>query len=351
MSNKRAKHLLEVRDLYCSFKIHEGWVKAVSGVSFTLDRGETVGLVGESGCGKTTTAYAITTLLPRNASIWGGDIVFKGKSLLKNVKKDGTINIFDEEIRKTRWKDISIIFQGAMDSFNPVYKVGDQMVEAIKVHEKVEYAAAKARVLQLLSTVGIGHDRFGNYPHEFSGGMKQRALIAMALALNPSIVIADEPTTALDVVTQYNILREIKRIQSEQQVAMIVISHDVTTVAEMSDRMIVMYGGKLMEISPTLDLFENPAHPYTMGLIDSIPSLTGDIQEMAERLASIPGSPPSLLDPPSGCVFHPRCPYAFDRCQEEIPPEIEVATKHSAACFLAEDLHHKRREDEWKKLR
>jgi peptide/nickel transport system ATP-binding protein len=346
----RQRHLLEVRDLHCHFKVHEGEVKAVSGVSFHLDKGETIGLVGESGCGKTTTAYAITSLLPRNAFIRGGDIVFKGKSLLTNVKKDGTINIFDEKIRKIRWKEISIIFQGAMDSFNPVYKVGDQMVEVIRVHEKVTYEFAKARVLSLLSTVGIGPDRFDHYPHEFSGGMKQRAMIAMSLALNPSIVIADEPTTALDVVTQYNILREIKRIQEEENVAMIVISHDVTTVAEMSDRMIVMYSGKLMEISPTLDLFENPAHPYTMGLLDSIPSLTGDKTEMAEHLASIPGSPPSLLEPPPGCVFHPRCPYAFDRCHREVPPYVEVSNGHSAACFLAKDLFHKRREDEWKKL-
>jgi peptide/nickel transport system ATP-binding protein len=349
MSPKR-RHLLEVKDLQCHFKVHEGSVKAVSGVSFYLDKGETIGLVGESGCGKTTTAYAVTSLLPRNATIEGGDVVFKGKSLLTNVKKDKTINIFDDKIRKIRWKEISIIFQGAMDSFNPVYKVGDQMVEAIRVHEKVTQDAAKKRVIELLSTVGIGHDRFDHYPHEFSGGMKQRAMIAMSLALNPSIVIADEPTTALDVVTQYNILREIKRIQKEEDVAMIVISHDVTTVAEMSDRMLVMYGGKLMETSPTLDLFENPAHPYTMGLLDSIPSLTGDRKEMAEHLASIPGSPPSLLEPPSGCVFHPRCPYAFERCDKEMPTDTEVAPGHSAACFLADDLYHKRREDEWKKL-
>ncbi len=347
----KLKHLLEVKDLQCHFRVHEGMVKAVSGVSFHLDKGETIGLVGESGCGKTTTAYAITSLLPRNATIQGGDIVFKGRSLLTNVKKDKTIDIFDEQIRKTRWKEISIIFQGAMDSFNPVYKVGDQMVEAIRVHEKVTYEQAKKRVCELLATVGIGPDRFDHYPHEFSGGMKQRAMIAMALALNPSIVIADEPTTALDVVTQYNILREIKRIQREENVAMIVISHDVTTVAEMSDRMIVMYGGKLMETSPTMDLFENPAHPYTMGLFDSIPSLTGDRKEMAERLASIPGSPPSLLEPPPGCVFHPRCPYAFEPCNKDLPPDVEVSPGHTAACFLAEDLYHKRREDEWKKLR
>lgn len=347
----KLKHLLEVKDLRCYFKVHEGMVKAVSGVSFHLDKGETIGLVGESGCGKTTTAYAITSLLPRNATIQGGEIVFKGKSLLTNVKEDKTIDIFDEEIRKIRWKEISIIFQGAMDSFNPVYKVGDQMVEAIRVHEKVTYEQAKKRVCELLATVGIGPDRFDHYPHEFSGGMKQRAMIAMALALNPSIVIADEPTTALDVVTQYNILREIKRIQREENVAMIVISHDVTTVAEMSDRMLVMYGGKLMETSPTIDLFENPAHPYTMGLFDSIPSLTGDRKEMAERLASIPGSPPSLVEPPPGCVFHPRCPYAFEPCDKDIPPDVEVSPGHTAACFLAEDLYHKRREDEWKKLR
>ncbi len=344
-------HLLKVKDLHCYFKIHEGEVKAVSGVSFHLDKGETIGLVGESGCGKTTTAYAITSLLPRNAVIRGGDIVFKGNSLLTNIKKDGSIDIFDRKIRKIRWKEISIIFQGAMDSFNPVYKVGDQMVEAIRVHEKVDYEDAKARVIKLLSTVGIGKDRFENYPHEFSGGMKQRAMIAMSLALDPSIVIADEPTTALDVVTQYNILREIKKIQELKEVAMIVISHDVTTVAEMSNRMLVMYGGKLMETSPTLDLFENPAHPYTMGLLDSIPTLTADRVEMAKHLASIPGSPPSLLKPPPGCVFHPRCPYAFDRCMEEEPDEVELAPNHLASCYLAEDLYHKRREDEWKKLR
>ncbi len=345
-------HLLEIEDLKIHFKIQEGWVEAVDGVSFHLDEGETLGLVGESGCGKTTTAYAITQLLPKNAYVKGGKIFFKGKDLLKYIKSDGTIDLFNVNIRKIRWSDISIIFQGAMDAFNPVYKVGKQIEEAMFAHPKAllkltdkdtkketHYKSkelkeiARKRVEELFKMVGIGKDRINNYPHEYSGGMKQRALIAMALALNPSLVIADEPTTAVDVITQYRILGEIKKIEKEFKMAMIIISHDISTVAEIADRMAVMYAGRLAEIARTLDLFKNPIHPYTAGLINAIPTIEGDKESMVNRLKSIPGTPPPLMDPPKGCRFHKRCAYTKKgTCDQVVPEATDFGNDHVVWC-------------------
>ncbi len=347
-------HLLEVKDLKVHFKIKGGWVQAVDGVSFYVDEKETLGIVGESGCGKTTTAYAITQLLPKNAYIKGGEIRFMGENLLKYINKDGTIDIFNEHIRKIRWDKISIIFQGAMDALNPVYKVGKQIEEAMLAHpdalrdlaymelsENQRHTpgamqeAARRRVEELYEIVGIPKDRIDNYPHEYSGGMKQRALIAMALALNPALMIADEPTTALDVITQYKILGEIKNIQKEYDMAMIVISHDISTVAEISDRMAVMYAGRLAETSNTLDLFMDPRHPYTIGLLNSIPTIKGDRETLLSRLQSIPGSPPPLVNPPSGCRFHPRCPFAKPICSEKVPEATVVGPNHVVWCHKA----------------
>jgi peptide/nickel transport system ATP-binding protein len=330
--------LLEVRNLKVHFKIQDGWVKAVDGVSFTIDSGETMGLVGESGCGKTTAAYAITQLLPPNGHIKGGHIYYKGNDLLKlSMHKDGRLDDFNEEVRKIRWKEISMIFQGAMNAFNPVFKIGDQIVEAIMLHEDIDEEKAKKRVKELFAFVGIPEDRIENYPHEFSGGMKQRAMIALALALSPSFIIADEPTTALDVITQDRILFEIKKLQEEWHMAMMIITHDVSVVAEVADKIAVMYAGKIMEIGATKQVFKNTAHPYTAGLLGSFPSILGP----RKRLQSIPGFPPDLVNPPSGCPFHPRCPYVQEKCKAEKPKAIEIEPGHKAYCHFSVELWSK----------
>lgn len=328
--------LLSVQDLTIHYKVSSGWVKAVENASIDLDSGETLGLVGESGSGKTTLAYAITQLLPKNAYIKGGKIFFQGKDLLKiSLKEDGTLDIFNEEIRKIRWKEISMIFQAALNAFNPVYKVGDQIVEAIMAHKDIEYEQARKEVEKLYEFVGIPKDRIDNYPHEYSGGMKQRAMIAMALALRPKLVLADEPTTALDVITQDRILLEIQKLQKETGISMILITHDVSVVAEISNKVAVMYAGKIVEKGGTVEVFKHYAHPYTEGLMASFPAIVGE----KRRLASIPGSPPDLVNPPKGCRFHPRCPYAKDICMEQEPPMIEISPGHFTACHFAKELY------------
>ena len=351
-------HLLEVKDLVMHFKIQDGWVEAVDHVSFHVDEGETLGVVGESGCGKTTTAYAVTQLLPRNAYIKSGSIKFQGRELTEFINDDGTIDIFNQNIRDIRWVEISIIFQGAMDALNPVYRVGSQIEEAILAHTDAlhdliddefrakyggmhmeEREIARWRIEKLYDIVNINKDRIDNYPHEYSGGMKQRALIAMALALRPAFIIADEPTTALDVITSYKILKEMKRIQAEYKQAMMMISHDISRVAEMSDRMAVMYAGRIAETATTADLFCDARHPYTKGLIDSIPTIMGDRDEMRKRLKGIPGSPPPLVNPPKGCRFNPRCPYAKKKCRNKAPKGVTVAPDHVVWCFKARAEH------------
>lgn len=328
--------LLSVQDLTVHYKVSSGWVKAVENASIEVDQGETLGLVGESGSGKTTLAYAITQLLPKNAFIKNGKIIFNGKDLLQiSRKKDGSIDVFNEEIRKIRWKEISMIFQAALNAFNPVYKVGDQIIEAIMTHKEIDYKQARKEVERLYEFVGIPKDRIDNYPHEYSGGMKQRAMIAMALALNPRLVLADEPTTALDVITQDRILLEIQRLQKETGISMILITHDVSVVAEISNRVAVMYAGNIVEKGTTVEVFKHFAHPYTEGLMGSFPSILGE----KKRLASIPGSPPDLVNPPKGCRFHPRCPYAKDICMEKEPPMIEISPGHFTACHFARELY------------
>lgn len=260
--------------------------------------------------------------------------------LLKvSIRKDGSLDDYNEKIRKIRWTEISMIFQGAMNAFNPVFKVGDQIKEAIQLHENVDDAAAEKRAKELFEFVGINPDRIDNYPHEFSGGMKQRAMIALALALSPSFIIADEPTTALDVITQDRILVEIKKLQQEWNMAMMIITHDVSVVAEVSDKIGVMYAGMMMELGGTPQVFKNTAHPYTAGLLNSFPSIKGE----KRRLASIPGFPPDLVNPPPGCPFHPRCQYAQERCRHERPKGIEIEPGHTSFCHYANEL--------WDKLR
>jgi len=420
-------------------------VKAVDGVNFGIDEGETVGLVGESGCGKTSLAYEITQLLPPNAFVLGGQVFFdadgvaarfrpeywaKAEGRMKNdlsaaladldgIEKagvtpeteerrqtllekiallehplsdtyrsyltaevtelhakvrdltrraetgdatarrqladatarytaatgegdllditrrpQGRLREYHPKLNAIRWKQISIVFQGAMNALNPVYTVGDQIVEAIRTHEDIGPEAARQRVQELYHLVGIPTDRIDNYPHEYSGGMKQRAMIAMALCLNPKLVIMDEPTTALDVITAARIMDEVLRIQNELKTTIVIISHDVSTVAKVANRIAVMYAGRIVEEGPSRDIFRQTLHPYTQGLLGAFPSIEGE----KTRLEAIPGNPPSLVNPPSGCRFHPRCKYVKDICRTVEPVDVIPVTGHRALCHFSQDF-------------
>jgi peptide/nickel transport system ATP-binding protein len=327
--------LLDIQDLVVHYKIKTGWVHAVDGVTLRMDRGETLGLVGESACGKTTLAYGISQLLPNNAYIKGGRIMFDGRNLLAiTMRRDGRLREYEPKLNRIRWKEISMIFQGAMNALNPVHRVGDQIVEAIVYHEKVTKQQARKRVEQLYDLVGVPKDRIDHYPHEYSGGMKQRAMIAMALALNPKLVIADEPTTALDVITQSKVLGRIKDLQNQLDMAMIIITHDVSVVAKTAKRIAVMYAGQISENGTTRQVFKETAHPYTSGLLGSFPSIKGKVR----RLTTVRGNPPSLVEPPTGCRFHPRCPYAKDICKTEQPSAVAMGEQHVSFCHFAKDL-------------
>ncbi len=314
--------LLEVENLRTYYFTRAGAVRAVDGVSFFVEKGEVFGLAGESGCGKTTAGLSILRLLPPYGRIVGGHIIFDGTDLL-GIRE----SVFR---RRYRWKRISMIFQGAMNALNPVFRVGDQIAEAIMLHEKVSKEEAMEKVRELFKRVGIEPSRVDNYPHEFSGGMRQRAMIAMALACNPELVIADEPTTALDVVIQGQILDLLRKLKEEYDLSVILITHDMSVIAELCNRVGIMYAGKLVECADVRTIFKEPAHPYTQGLISAIPSLTGP----KVRLKSIPGAPPDLLNPPKGCRFHPRCPYATGKCRREEPKYTQVGKLHWVACHL-----------------
>ncbi len=432
--------LVSVRNLKTYFKVRQGWVKAVDGVNLKIDRGETVGLVGESGCGKTTLAYSISQLLPSNAQILGGQILFESDGSSQNYREeywriaeeriakdrqaveaelakappdsvdreelaeriarlrhplssdyrrylrdeiaslearsrelapkaeagnaaahrelrdvrlrlgaakqegdlidltrrsDGTLREYHPKLNAVRWKQISVVFQGAMNALNPVYAVGEQIIEAIRAHEDVTHGSARSRVEKLYRLVGIPVDRIDNFPHEYSGGMKQRAMIAMALALSPKLVIMDEPTTALDVITAAKIMDEVLRIQKELHMTIVIISHDVSVVAKVADRIAVMYAGKIVEESESNDVFYKTLHPYTEGLLGAFPSVKGSLR----RLEAIPGNPPSLVTPPSGCAFHPRCKYAKDICSTQDPQDVYCEPTHRAHCHFAADFY------------
>jgi peptide/nickel transport system ATP-binding protein len=316
------EHILEVSNLKVYYYAIKGVVKAVDNVSFSLRKGEALGLVGESGCGKSTLGYALIRLVPPPGRIAGGTIKFKGIDL---------VSMSEEEFRtKIRWKEISMIFQGALNALNPVIRVGDQIAEAYSLHLGLSKREGLMRARELLKTVRMEPDKVKNYPHELSGGMKQRVVIAMALALNPSLVIADEPTTALDVVTQAHIINLLKTIQRERDLTLILISHDLSLVAEIADTVAIMYAGKIVEYGPSDIVYKNPLHPYTDGLMRSIPRLTGEKSE----LVGIPGEPPDLINPPPGCRFHPRCKFAMDICKREEPPTVEFQHGHRVACWL-----------------
>lgn len=317
--------LLEVQDLKTYFTTLSGPVKAVDGISFEVEKGKATGLAGESGCGKTTTALSILRILPSNGKIIDGKIVLKGKDILE---------LDDDEVRENvRWKEISIVFQGAMNALNPVYKIGDQIVEAILLHDKdVTRREAVERAGKLMELVGIEASRLDNFPHEFSGGMRQRAMIAMALACNPSLLIADEPSTALDVVVAAQVLKLLKELKAKLNLGMMLITHDLSIIAEMCERVAIMYAGKIVEYADALTIFRKPQHPYTQALIFAFPN----IRAKRMRLTSIPGSPPDLLRPPSACRFHPRCKYAKAVCKEVDPAFLELGQRHFVACHKAE---------------
>ena len=315
--------LLEVKDLKVSFPTEDGIVKAVDGLSFSIQPGETLGVVGESGSGKSVTFLTVMGLTNRKSAIVEGQVIFQGQDLL---------TLPPEELQEIRGRKIAMIFQDPMTSLHPFYRVGDQIAEAILAHEKISKKDAADRAVEMLRRVNIPRpdERARQYPHEFSGGMRQRAMIAMALSLNPDLLVADEPTTALDVTVQAQILDLVDRLQTEFNTAVALITHDLGVVAEHCDHIQVMYAGRIVEEGTGDDIYYNPMMPYTWGLMRSIPRLGAE----TERLTPITGSPPSLIHLPRGCAFSPRCPYAFDRCQDEAPALIPVDGFHAAACHL-----------------
>jgi peptide/nickel transport system ATP-binding protein len=315
--------LLDVRDLYVEYATTRGPVRAVDGVSFSIAPGEVFGLAGESGSGKSTIAHAIMRVLHPPALITGGNIFFNGVDVLE---------MDDEELEKFRWRDVSMVFQSAMNSLNPVMKISDQIADVLVKHQKVSRQEARDRAAELLDIVGIDRRRLDSYPHQLSGGMRQRAVIAIALALRPPMMILDEPTTALDVVVQKDIMQQIEQLKEKLDFSILFITHDLSLMVEFSTRIAIMYAGEIVELAPARELFEDPLHPYTQGLMNSFPSLTGP----KRKLSGIPGAPPDMVEPPSGCRFHPRC----DRCKpmhtRVVPKLQEVKTGHWVACHLYE---------------
>lgn len=318
--------LLDVRDMKVHYKTKKGIAQAVDGVSFAVEPGQSLGLVGESGCGKSTMVNGIIRVMAKNAFIPSGEVRFAGQNLAALPEK---------EMRKVRWRELSLIPQAAMDSLNPVFAVEDAFTEVLTLKGGLTRKEAHARTVELFTMVGLDPDRMRNFPHEYSGGMKQRAAIALALALQPKLVIADEPVTALDVIVQRQVLDELKRLRNDLNLALIMITHDISVVAETCDRIAVMYAGKVVEKGTTKEVLQNSLHPYTMGLENAFP----DVRQQGKELISIEGSPPDLVNPPPGCRFAPRCPFALERCATSEPKYQEVDDQHGhgAACFrLAE---------------
>ena len=333
MSSGNGEPVFAIRDLVTRFDTPDGEVKAVDGVSYELHRGETLGVVGESGSGKSVTVMTALGLIPQPPGrVEGGEALLEGTDLLQLPR---------EELRKLRGGDIAMIFQDPMTSLNPVLKVGYQIDEALKVHnDDLDDDGARDRTIELLDLVGVpnARERANQFPHEYSGGMRQRAMIAMAIANEPKVLIADEPTTALDVTIQAQVLDVLKAAQDETGAATVMITHDLAVIAEVADRVVVMYAGKIVESGTVTEIFREPRHPYTLGLLASLPRLDSDLN----RLASIPGQPPSLINRPSGCSFHPRCPLSQGRarCREEVPPLYDVGKvgDQHAACHFHDEM-------------
>ena len=326
-----AEKLLEVTDLHVQFATEDGVVRAVDGVSFALERGKVLGIVGESGSGKSVTAMTLMGLTRGVNARFEGEVLYKGTDLLK---------VSDKGMQNYRGNELGMIFQDPMTSLNPVYRIGEQIVESIQAHESVDKRTARSRTVELLRQVGIPspESRVDDFPHQFSGGMRQRAMIAMALSCNPSILIADEPTTALDVTIQAQIVELINRLKDDFDSAVIFITHDLGVIAEIADEILVMYAGRVVEQGSARDVFYDPQMPYTWGLLGSIPRLD---RPRVERLHTIEGTPPSLINPPEGCKFRPRCPHAFEKCRQEPGLENRVGTPgHLDRCWL--DVEFKR---------
>ena len=317
--------LLEIQDFKVYYRSFAGITHAVDGISFTLEAGQSLGLVGESGCGKTTAVRGITRIMDKNAFIAGGKVIFNGEDL---------IGFSEDHMRTIRWKDISLIPQAAMDSLNPVYPVIDAFNEILTLKGRMDLYSAKRRAKELFLMVGLDPKRLHDYPHEFSGGMKQRAIIALALTLNPKLIIADEPVTALDVIVQNQILTEIKRLRKKLKVSLIMITHDISVVAQTCDIVAVMYAGKLVEKGTAVDILKNAAHPYTLGLENAFPNLNNP----GKKLIAIGGSPPDLVDPPKGCRFAPRCPFRIKDCQQREPVLKEINSGHYSACIRLDEI-------------
>jgi peptide/nickel transport system ATP-binding protein len=323
---RRAPALLELRGLSVDY----GRARAVDGIDLEIREGEILGLAGESGCGKTTVANAVMQILRPPGHIAGGEIVFRGQNL---------VGLSDEQLRRFRWRNVSMVFQSAMNALNPVMRVGDQFVDAVRAHEKISRRRALAQAEELLEVVGIDRRRVRAYPHELSGGMRQRVIIAIALALRPELIVLDEPTTALDVVVQREIMQQVDALKRDFGFAVLFITHDLSLLLEFADRIAIMYAGEIVESAPAAEIGTTPQHPYTQGLLGSFPPLTGPM----ERLTGIPGSPPDLRNPPSGCRFHPRCPHCttdspelYVRQTTERPVLREVEPEHLVACHLVE---------------
>ena len=325
MSEKKSEHLLEVDDLHVSFFTPAGEVKAVGGITYTLDEDEVIGIVGESGSGKSVEAYSIMGLLQSPGKVIAGSITFEGEDVLAKDKK---------EMTAFRGNRAAMIFQNPMTSLNPVYTIGNQLIEALKAHDKeIPKEEAAKRAMEMLTMVGINNveQRMKQYPHELSGGMRQRVMIAMGLICHPKLLIADEPTTALDVTIQAQILELMKSLQAQTHMGIIFITHNLGVVAEICDKVCVMYAGKMVEQGPVDDIFYSPAHPYTEGLLRSMPRVDA---ESHERLIPIEGTPVDMLNPPEGCPFAPRCEHCMKICLQKMPPYVDVGEEHRSACWL-----------------
>ncbi|HTP08461.1 MAG TPA: ABC transporter ATP-binding protein [Anaerolineae bacterium] len=313
--------LLDVRDLRVEYVSDRGSACAVDGVSFSLQQGEVLGLAGESGCGKSTIAHALIRTLRPPAIITGGQIIFQDRDVL---------DMQYQELEDFRWRCISLVFQSALNALNPVMTIGDQIMDAIQAHQPIAMAVARERATGLLTLVGIEQRHLKSYPHQLSGGMRQRAVIAIALALTPPLVILDEPTTALDVVVQKEIMQQIERLKQQLELSILFITHDLSLLVEFATRIAVMYAGEIVELAPARELLALPLHPYTQGLMNSFPSITGE----RKKLAGIPGAPPDLLNLPRGCRFHPRCPFAKPICSQAAPILHWADKQHQVACHL-----------------
>jgi peptide/nickel transport system ATP-binding protein len=323
--------LLQIENLKTHYRISDGLVKAVDGVSLSIKEDQVFGLAGESGCGKSTLIRTIMRLVPETAMVSADVLLYQDKELLSLSDRDYRDNVL--------WKEISLVPQSAMNSLNPVYRVGDQILEAIQTHSDMDKKAARDKVDKLFKGVGLQPALTRNYAHEFSGGMRQRAMIAMSLALDPGLIIMDEPTTGLDVLVQERILRELKEIRKKSSASIFLITHDISVIAEMSDRIGIMYAGRIMEQADAMELFNEPYHPYTLGLKNAFPS----IRALERELISIPGSPPNLIEDIPGCVFAFRCPFAIKECSEKRPPDLEIKPNHFVHCIRTDQVEEFRK--------